>query len=250
MRIVDRLESDWLLATEVHKLEARIWRKARQDGIKTVLVTSAGRGDGKSTTVAALAAALGVHHDRSVVAVDLDLREPSLNTHFEVDVPVTLGAVLSGESVLADAMVPTDLPSLSLLLPSPAGEDPGLLFSTSVLTDLFEDLRARHDLILLDAPALLPVADTAGLLPFVDGVILMAMAGRTTRRDLLRAREICLGMEARILGLVIGNLQEAVPDDSALSYGYGYKYRYGYGSRHKPGNGDAPNGSTADVKDP
>jgi len=234
MKINDRLEQDWLLATEVHKLEARLWRKSCADGIKVILVTSAGRGEGKSTTVACLAAALGVHPDRAILAVDLDFREPSLNKHFQVDVSVGFGAVLRGERAVAEAIIPTELPNLSLLLPDSEGEDPGLLFRTSLIADIFEDIRKSHDLILVDAPALLPVADTAGLLPFVDGIVLMAMAGRTTRQQLSRAREICVGMETKILGLVVGNLQEAIGDHA----GSGYKYGYGYGYHKTKGNGD------------
>ncbi|MDM7913917.1 MAG: AAA family ATPase, partial [Candidatus Eisenbacteria bacterium] len=123
-------------------------------------MTSAGRGEGKSTTVACLGAAFGVHPDRSVLAIDLDLREPTLHTHFEITPEVTLGSVLKGERKVEEAIVPTDTPTLHLLLPDPGGEDPGLLFRTPRISEVFEHARANYDLVLLDAPALVPVADT------------------------------------------------------------------------------------------
>jgi Mrp family chromosome partitioning ATPase len=84
-----------------------------------------------------------------------------------------------------------------------------------------EYFRETYDLVLIDVPALLPVADATVVLPFVDGVILVTMAGRTTKPALRRAREICEGMGVPILGLVVGNLKEALPE-----YGDGKYYEY------------------------
>jgi len=223
MRTVDRLNQDWRLATEVHKLESRLWRIAQQDGIKVVLFTSANRGEGKSTTVAYLSTALALHPDRRIFAVDLDFREPRLNEHFRFDGAGGIGAVLRGERPLQDAIIKTELPSLDVLLPSPEGEDPHLLLRTQQVTAIFDALRPAYDLVLIDVPAMIPVADASILMPFADGVVLVAMAGRSTKPLLRRARETCLGMGANILGLVVGNLQETMPGYAGDSYYYGHK---------------------------
>jgi capsular exopolysaccharide synthesis family protein len=223
MRTVDRLNADWVLATEIHKVEARLWRQARKDGLRTVLLTSAGRGEGKSTTVAYLSTALGLYPNRKILAVDLDFRVPRLNSHFQLEVPQTVGAVLRGECTFQSAIIKTWLPSLDLLLPSPDGENPDLLLKTQQLGSLFDALRKTYDLILMDVPALLPVADASILLPFADGVILVAMAGKTTKVQLRRAREICVGMEANLLGLIVGNLREAMPEYLDDRYYYSYR---------------------------
>ena len=236
MRVVEQLTENWLMATEIHKLEARIWRKAQRDRFKVVLFTSASRGEGKSTTVACLATSLGLYPGRQVLAVDLDFREPRLNSHFEVTVSHGLGEVLRGECAIEEAIIKTGLPSLDIVLPRPEGEDPALLLETTALWEMFAHFRKRYDLILLDVPALIPVADTSVLLPLADGVVLIAMAGKTTKHELSKARELCLGMEANILGLVVGNLQEATPE-------YGYADGYGYG--YQRGNGK-PKRKTAD----
>jgi capsular exopolysaccharide synthesis family protein len=225
VRTVEVLSQDWLLATQIHKLEARLWRKTQREGLRVIMITSAIRGEGKSTTVAFLSTALGLHPDRRILAVDLDFRDPQLSGHFGVESALGVGAVLRGERRVEEIVVKTDLPSLELLLPGADGEDPELLLRTVECGHLFDQLRKDYDLVLVDVPALIPVADASGLLPLVDGVVLMAMAGQTTRPQLNRAREACLGMGANILGLVIGNLQEAVPE-----YGYG-GYAYGYAKR-------------------
>jgi Mrp family chromosome partitioning ATPase len=85
---------------------------------------------------------------------------------------------------------------------------------------VFDTLRNRYDLILLDVPALLPVADAVTLIPYCDGVVLVVMAGKTSRPHLTRTREIVVGMGARILGIVIGNIKEAAPESFDPSYYY------------------------------
>lgn len=223
MRILERLNDDWLLATEIHKLEARIWRRSQRDGIRVVMITSAERGEGKSTTIAHLAAAMALHPDRRILAVDLDFRAPRLNTHFQIDVPHTFGEALRGECSLQDCILKTGIASLDLVLPQPDGDDPGLLLRTPAMARAFELFRKGYDMVLIDVPALVPVADASAVLPFADGVILMAMAGKTTKPMLTRARDICLGMDANILGLIVGNLNEPGHGYGGSGYYYGYR---------------------------
>ena len=116
----------------------------------------------------------------------------------------------------------TELPGLHVAGPSAGGADPSLLLQTHVLREMFATLRETFDLILLDTPALIPVADPTILMPLADGVILAAMSGKTTEPQLRRAREICEGMGANLLGLVVGNVEEAAPDYLADDYNYGY----------------------------
>ena len=219
MKTLTRLNDNWTLATAIHKLEARIWRTASRNNIKTILVTSAARRDGKSTTVANLATAMALNPKRRILVVDLDFRDPRLYTHFGLDVSCSLGTVLSGKASIESAIIKTAMPGLDLVLPAPEGEDPSLLLRSRVLDNVFELFRAQYDLIFMDVPALLPVADAAALMPYSDGVILMGMAGKTTKKQLIRARELCLGMDANIMGLVVGNIDEV---DSE----YGYKSYY------------------------
>lgn len=240
MLIVDRLNDQFALATEIHKLEARLWRRTRRDGIRVVLFTSASRGEGKSTTVAYLAVALGLHADRRILVVDLDFRDPTLNRRFfEVEVTHSFGEVLRRECRIDQAILMTAQPNVDLVLPAVDGEDPALLLKTAELWDAFAHFRQNYDLVLIDVPPMNPVADAAVLLPLADGVILVGMAGRTNKHELARARELCLGMEANILGLVVSNLQETMPEYGGYGDGYGYRDGYGYGPRHRR-SGAAP----------
>lgn len=223
MKTLERLRQDWLLATEISKLESRLWSLARRDGLETVMITSAVRGEGKSTTVAYLATSMGLFPDRKVVAVDFDFRIPAVNGHFGLEVENGVDRVLAGERALDEALIHTEIGGLDLLLCTPGGADPSLLLHTSELRGLLKELRSRYDLVLLDTPAILPVPDSTVLMPFADGVVLTAMAGWSTEPQLKRAQEICRGLDATILGLVVGNVQEAAPEYVGGNYHY-----YGY----------------------
>lgn len=208
MKTLDTLRQDWALATEIHKLEARLWRQVQRDGLQTILVTSAIRGEGKSTTAAYLATALAEHPQRRIVAVDVDFRTPQLAQHFGVAVERSLDDVLNDRCRVSDAIARTALPNLDLISAALIEDEPTVLLKTAILHSALHELRSLYDLILIDAPALIPVADTSMVLPLVDGVILVAMAERTTKAQLTKAREICLGMGATLLGLVVSNVKE------------------------------------------
>lgn len=235
MKTLERLKADGLLSTEFSKFESRLWRQVRRDETKVVLMTSAVRGEGKSTGVAYLATSLGMYPGRRILAMDFDFRIPTMGAHFGIRPRIGLEQVLSGQAQLTDALISTELPGLHLALPSPGGADPSLLLRTHVIRDMFVTLRESFDLILLDTPAIIPVADPTMLIPFADGVILAAMAGRTTEPQLRRAREICEGMDARMLGLVVSNVEEAAPDYISDGYGYGYHPTSTRGSKRVPG---------------
>lgn len=221
MKTIETMQTNWLLASEINKLEARVWRTSQRDGLKTVLFTSAVRGEGKSTTVAFLATALGMYPDRRILAMDFDFRIPALNKHMGLSGFVGIDKVLKGEATIDQAIIRTELPSLHVTLPTPGGADPALLLRTRDLVTLIEPLRERYDLILIDSPAIIPVADTTMLLPMADGVVLAGMAGHTKESQLKRAREICESVDAPVIGLVVSNVEEAAPEYA--SYGYDYE---------------------------
>jgi len=223
MKTLRQLNQDWMLATEIHKLEARLWRLVQKRGVKIVVISSAMRGEGKSTTLAHLATALALHPDRKILAVDLDFREPKLISHFEFPVATSLSSVLRGEAEFRQAIVKCKLPNLDLLLVPSEGADPAILLETLRLPELADFARANYDLTLVDVPALVPVADASTILPYADGAILMAMSGKTTKAHLTRAREICLGMDTEILGLIVGNVHEGISGYQQDAYYFSYR---------------------------
>jgi Mrp family chromosome partitioning ATPase len=169
-----------------------------------------------------LSTALGLYPGRRILVLDFDFRIPTLSQHFGLEPKIGIDKVVAGEARLVDALLKTELPGLHFGAPTPGGADPALLLRTHVLREMFKTLRDTFDLIIIDTPAIIPVSDATMLLPFADAVILAAMAGRTTATQLTRARELCEGMDANIIGLVVGNIEEAAPDYIAGDYDYGY----------------------------
>jgi non-specific protein-tyrosine kinase len=213
---------DGPVSSEVRKLQSRLWRRAAKEGRKIILLTSPLQGEGKSTTLALVAVAAARDRNRRVLAVDLDFRRPTLNTFFDAEPDAGLVRYLAGDGPLEGTTRPTPVANLDAAYAVPS-DSPDELVASALLGPAFAQWRERYDLILVDAPALGPVADAAAVIPHTDGVLLLVMAGRSSKHHLARTRELLLGMDAVILGLVVGNIQEAAPQ--YLDGGYYAYYR-------------------------
>jgi Mrp family chromosome partitioning ATPase len=185
------------------------------------------RGEGKSTIVSYLATTMGLYPGRRILAMDFDFRIPTLHKNFNIKPRYGLDQVLAREIPAEKALVETELPSLSLAMPR-AKADFNLLLRTQELADLIAVYRERFDLILIDSPAIVPVPDATMLMPLADAVLIAVMAGKTTETQLLRAKEICEGMDMNVLGMIVGNVQEAAPEYLADEYDY-HAYANGNG---------------------
>lgn len=199
-----------IMLTAPEDLDAEAFRMLRTNldfvnldlGAKTVMVTSAISGEGKSTTVANLAVALA-RTGMSVTLVDADLRAPSLHTLFELGDRPGLTSVALGHGTLSDALTrigtgqSTTVASngawaehgngrgvldgvLNVLTSGPLPPNPGEFIASRALTSIFEVLRESNDLVLIDGPPLLISGDAMALSAFVDGLLLVS------RPDVLR----------------------------------------------------------------
>jgi capsular exopolysaccharide synthesis family protein len=202
-------------------------------GMKVLMFTSAGDDEGTSTTVANLAVAL-TRSGQHVVVVDANMRRPALGGFFGLDDRVGLSDILSGHSHLGDALTIVDVSreqpieagsngaggGVGLLEVLPAGPIPGdaaELLDSRAMTELLRELRTRADVVLVDAPPMLPVTDAMVLGTKVDGVIAIARARLASRPHLValgRALDACA---APRLGFVFVG---GVPDEAQEYGGY------------------------------
>ncbi|MBC7248214.1 MAG: polysaccharide biosynthesis tyrosine autokinase [Actinobacteria bacterium] len=184
-----------------------------------ILFTSAEPEEGKSTVMVNLGAALAELGKR-VILVEADLRKPVLDKYFQVNGERGLSNVLAGGMPLAEAVQETGNRNLMVL---PAGikpPNPGELVASEALKAVFAGLREVADFLLVDSPPALVASDAMTLASVVDGVILVARYGSSTRDSARRATELLRRVEARILGLVINNIAPAT------RYGYYHYYYY------------------------
>lgn len=171
--------------------------------VRSVLVTSAGPGEGKTTVAANLGVALAESGKR-VLLVDCDLRKPGLHALFGLPLAPGLSNALADD--LPDPPLrATSQPGLSVLTAGDPPPNPAEFIASARLAHLLNRLRSTVDLLVLDSPPVSVVADAAVLAPAVDGVILVVSAGRTKRELAQRAKQQLETVGARLLGAVLNN---------------------------------------------
>jgi capsular exopolysaccharide synthesis family protein len=194
----------------------RLNRSLKEVGGRSVIITSASRAEGKTTTSCNLALALAsVAGGRQVALLELDIRRPSISEELAVQARVGVEAVLAGESTLAEACLPTNVPDLDLYIVNRPESEALLRLSSPALAGMLRDLRRRYDLIVVDSPPVLPVPDVPLILSHVDAAVVVARVGVTRRAAFQDMLEI-LGNE-KILGVFLN--QSGLPRHSRY-YGY------------------------------
>jgi non-specific protein-tyrosine kinase len=187
--------------------------------IRTVVVTSPGSGDGKSTLAANLAVTMAQAGKR-VLLVDSDLRRPTLHQVFGVSNRVGLTTLLLDETLeLDDVALDTHVPGLQILPSGPQPPNPSEVLGSRRMRRVLDQMRARADVVVLDSPPVLAVADGLVLAALADAMLLVVRSGHTRRATALRAKEQLDRVEARLLGVVVnGTPRDAEPVDYAAYY--------------------------------
>lgn len=202
--------------------------------LKSLLVTSAGPEEGKSTTVANLAVVLAQAGSR-VLVLDCDLRKPTMHKVFELENRRGLTSVLVEEVPPGEVVMATAVPGLEVLTSGPLPPNPAELLGSQRMKSLLAQLVEGFDITLVDTPPLLAVTDAAVLAPLVDAAMLVARAG-TTRVDMLQEAKASLEKTGvHLLGAVLNGLR---PETDG--YYYYYHYKYYYGDREKGEEGRTP----------
>jgi len=174
--------------------------------LRTLLVTSAGPGEGKSTTLANLAVTMA-QAERRVVVVDCDLRRPCLHQVFGVSNDSGLTTMmLEEEALLNPPIQPSPIEGLSILPSGPLPPRPADLLGSQRMEKVLARLRDVADQILIDAPPLVPVVDALALATRVDGVLLVTSAGDTKRDHARLAVERLHKVNANLVGAVLNNV--------------------------------------------
>jgi non-specific protein-tyrosine kinase len=169
---------------------------------KVVAITSAMPSEGKSTTLANLAIALGSAGQR-VLAIEADLRRPKLADMLGVERSVGLTSVLSGRVRPEHAVQHWSGGKFDVLASGPLPPNPSELLASQHMATLLRDLREHYDMILLDTPPLLPVTDAAAVGPATDGAILVCRFKTTTRDQLSKAVDALDAVSTQLLGTVL-----------------------------------------------
>ncbi len=191
---------------------------------QVVLVTSSQPSEGKTTTAINTAIALA-QSGADVVIIDCDLRRPRLHQHFAMDNNSGLTNYLSGDKNTATFIKPYPAyPKLSVITSGPIPPNPAELLSSAEMQELIRNLRGKYNHIVIDSPPAISFADAAILSTIVDGVILVAMSGKSSIQLIKRFKQRLNTIGTRIYGVVLNGIR---PDSYEYGY-YGYGYDYGY----------------------
>ncbi len=191
-------------AAEAYRtLRTNIQFSSLERTLHTLMVTSSAPDEGKSTTLANLAVTMAQAELR-VILVDCDLRRPALHTIFGV--PNEAGFT----TLLLDTAAPipfqtTEVEGLRLLTSGPLPPRPADLLGSRRMEAAIERLKAEADIVLFDAPPVIAVTDAAVLATKLDGVLLVAKAGRTRRDRAREAVQLLQKVNAHVLGVVLTN---------------------------------------------
>ncbi|MFY2249297.1 CpsD/CapB family tyrosine-protein kinase [Priestia megaterium] len=172
--------------------------------IKTIVVTSSGAEEGKSTTASNLATVYA-QQGLNVLLIDADLRKPTGHYTFRLENHIGLTNVLTRQSTLAQAVQESEIPHLSVLTSGPIPPNPSELLASAQMTELLKEMKEQFDMIIFDTPPILAVADAQILANQVDGTILVVSSGKTEKDAALKSKELLSNAQGKLLGVVLNN---------------------------------------------
>ncbi len=172
--------------------------------IKTLMVTSAGPGEGKSTTAANLAVVFA-QQGKKVLLVDGDMRKPTAHYTFGLNNTFGLTTVLTKQKSLQETRVESDVENLYLLTCGPVPPNPAELLSSNAMREFLAEAGSQFDLVIFDTPPVLTVTDGQVLANLCDSTILVVSSGTTDREGAVKAKELLDSAKAKIVGVVLNN---------------------------------------------
>jgi capsular exopolysaccharide synthesis family protein len=230
-RLVSHVDPRSPVAEAYRSLRTNLAFARAAQRLHTIVLTSPGPADGKSTTTANLAVTFAQQGQRTLV-VDTDLRRSVLDKTFGVARAPGLTDVILGTTSLAEAVKASHIPNLSVLPSGQHPPNPSELLGSTAMQGVLTEVKELFDVVLFDSPPLLAVTDAAILSTMVDGTLLVVRMGATAREAVRRAVNQLRAVRGRLLGAVLNDVD--FRKGSAYSE-YGYYYYSYYG--HENGNG-------------
>ncbi|RJE83613.1 polysaccharide biosynthesis tyrosine autokinase [Paenibacillus sp. 1011MAR3C5] len=191
--------------------------------MQVIMVSSAGPGEGKSTTITNLAITFA-QSERKVVLIDADLRKPTAHHTFSISNRFGLSSVLSQQCSLEEAIQHSDVPGMDIITSGAIPPNPAEMLNSKRMTALIDELRQKYDVVLIDTPPLLAVTDAQIVSTKSDGVVLVVDQGRVKREIAKKAVQNLQSVNARILGVVLNNVKRKAKEEA---------YYYYYGTQEK-----------------
>lgn len=197
--------------------------------IKSIIVTSATKSEGKTTTLSNLAVTMA-DMGKKVIVVDCDLRRPKIHKTFDLTNIGGISDILLNSANYIDYIKTTDIKNLEILTAGQIPSNPSEMISSKSMRKLLEQIKGDYDYMFIDVPPVGVVTDASILATIVDGVILVCASGGVEIELARLAKQTLTNVGANILGVVLNKVN--LESKSAYSSHYSYYYEY-YGKEEK-----------------
>lgn len=207
---------------------------------KTLLITSAKPSEGKSLTATNLAITMAQSGNRTLL-IDVDFRKPNLHKLFNLNMEKGFSNLLVGAVNERDIIIKSGLPNLDIITCGHIPPNPAELLGSEAARRYIGRFREAYDRVIFDSPPIMPATDPVILSTLVDEVVVVIMAGKTSRHMLMDSVKKLRQVRANLLGAVLNNVKAGKE-----GYYYGGYYNYGYEGdskaerRHKQAKGKEP----------
>ncbi len=235
-KLVAYREPGSVVSEQFRKLRTQLLTLNLPGQPKTIMVTSASEGEGKTLVSTNLATILAHDLHSHALLVDADLRNPALSRWFGLHNGRGLSDYLTGNAEIPDLLLKTKIAKLSILSSGTTRDNPVELIGSKRMEALVNELRSRYNdrYIIFDSSPLLATTEPSVLTKLVDGIILVVRAGTTPRESVKQA--LTTIDPAKVLGFVLNDLELRSRDLNARYFGTSrYYYRYGYGDSKENG---------------
>ena len=212
-RRIALLQPDSYVAEQYRSLRGRIDSLASQRPLKTLAVTSANSGEGKSTCSVNLATVTAMSVGRSVLLIDCDLRRPKVHWTLGLQPQVGLAEVLLNQAAVEESVLKLDGVNLDVLPVRSVPSNPSELLASPEMRNLTQEVAGRYDRVILDTPACLGLPDAKSVSELCDGLVMVVRAGVTPKEDVRAALDIL--DRRKVVGMVLNG-----SESTREQYGY------------------------------
>jgi len=247
--LFDAFDVDTPVITEVRRLLQNLARHSRNGERKIFLMTSAGRGEGKTTISGLLALVSAQVFRKRTLLIDADLRRPAVHNLLGVSQTPGLLDLFKGKCSIETATRPTPIPTFWVIASGKTKGSVAEAYDDDMFASILTTVRPRYDLIFVDSAPVVPVVEPLLMAEHVDAMILVSRAGKTPVTLIRRMKQLVAPYSDKVVGGILNNASDGLP------YYYDYSY-YGYQKNRAPRVrvrrelGDAPDAPAADTKRP
>lgn len=203
-KLVTKYDPKSPISEQYRTIRTNILYSSVDEEIRSILVTSAGPGEGKSTTAANLAIVFA-QQGKTVLLVDADLRKPTIHYTFNLNNTSGLTSILTNQMGLMEAIHQNDEANLYVLPSGPIPPNPSELLGSRAMNHFLEAALEEFDIVLFDTPPVLAVTDSQVLANLCQGSILVVSSGTTDKEAVVKTKEHLTATTGKLLGVVLNN---------------------------------------------